>query len=76
MIGRNDPFDPFPSQLHHIAFDGLESHAPFPSPFTQAVNVTLKFYCVLYALNLTIADTIIRKQTNLRINVIYYVSDR
>ena len=58
-VGRNDPYDPFPSPI----FDGLESKAPFLSPFTQAVNVTLKFYCVLYAMNLTIADTNIHKQT-------------
>ena len=48
-VGRNDPFDPFPSKLPHTAFDGLESNAAFPSQFTQAANVTLKLYCVLFA---------------------------
>ena len=73
-VSSNDPFDPFLSQQHHE--HGLESHAPSPSSFTQVVNVTFKFYCVLYALNLMIADTIIRKQMNLRLNVIYYVIDK
>ena len=70
-VGCTDPFELFSSQLHHTAFDGLESHALFPSLFIQAVSVTLKFNCVLNALNLTITDTIISKQTNLRISVIY-----
>ena len=32
-VSPNDPIDSFPSILHHIAFDGLESHALFLSTF-------------------------------------------
>ena len=46
-------------QLHHIAFDGLESH-------TDSISLSrshcLQFHCVLLFHNFTIADTIIGKK--------------
>ena len=50
-----DPF--FFCQLHHIAFDRLKSHTPFPCPATQSINIPLKFYCVFFILNFTIANS-------------------
>ena len=33
-IRSMDLLDPFSSQLHHVAFDKLKSHTPFPCPAT------------------------------------------
>ena len=52
-----DPLDPFSCQLHHIAFDRLKSHTPLPCPGTQSINIPLKFHCVYFILNFTIANT-------------------
>ena len=49
-----DLLGPLSSQLHHIAFDRLKSHTPFPCPGTQSINIPLKFYCVFFILNFTI----------------------
>ena len=57
-----DLLDPFSRQLHHIAYDRLKSHTPLPCPGTQSINITLKFYCVFFILNFTIANTVIRKK--------------
>ena len=62
-----DLLDPFSCQLHHIAFDRLNSHTPFPRPGTQSINIPLKFYCV-FILNFTIANTVIRKKSYFRLN--------
>ena len=37
IIGSIDLFDPFPCNLHDIAFDWLESHAPFPCPTSKTI---------------------------------------
>ena len=70
-LGCNGLVGPFPSYLYHVAFDGPESHALYSRPFSQAVDVILKFYCVLCAMSPAIADTIIHKKMNLRIYVIH-----
>ena len=44
----------------------LQTQIPFPSPFGQLINILLKFRCVFNAINLTIADTVLSVQTNLR----------
>ena len=54
-IWSMDLFDPFSCQLHHIAFDRLKSHTPLPCPGTQSINIPLKFHCVFFILNFTIA---------------------
>ena len=56
--------DPFSCQLHHIAFDRLKSHTPFPCPGTQSINIPLKFYCVFFILNFMITNTVISKQSD------------
>ena len=63
-IWRMDLLDPFSCQLHHIAFDRLESHTPLPCPGTQSINIPLKFHCVFFILNFTIAniDRVISKK--------------
>ena len=64
-----DLFDPFPCYLHHIAFDRLKSHTPFPCPASQLIYIFLKFQCVLCILNFSVANTVIRKESYFRINV-------
>ena len=56
-------------QLHRIAFDRLKYHTPFPCPTTQSINILLKFHCVFFILNFTIANTIISKTSNFRLNI-------
>ena len=62
---------PFICQLHHDAFDGLKSHSPFPSPTAQTINVSLKFQCILFILDFTIANTIISKESYFRLKVLF-----
>ena len=52
-----DLLEPFSCQLHRIAFDRLKSHTPFPCPGTHSINIPLKFYCVFFILNFTIANS-------------------
>ena len=68
-----DILDPFSCQLHHIAFDRLKSHTPFPCPGTQSINITLKFHCVFFILNFTIANTVISKKSYFRLNIWWVV---
>ena len=56
-----DLLDPLSCQLHHIAFDRLKSHTPLPCPGTQSINIPLKFHCVFFILNFTIANTVSAK---------------
>ena len=51
-------FYPFPCYLHHIAFDRLKSHIPLPCPASQLVYIFLKFQCVLFILNFSVANTV------------------
>ena len=69
IIGRIDHFDPFPCNLHDIAFDWLESHAPFPCPTAKAIYILLKFYSVLCTFDFAITNTVISKQPYLRVNI-------
>ena len=64
-----DLLDPFSCQLHHIAFDRLKSHTSLPCPGTQSINITLKFHCVFFILNFTIANTVISKKSYFRFNI-------
>ena len=64
-----DLLDPFSCQLHHIAFDRLKSHTPLPCPGTQSINVPLKFHCVFFILNFTIANTVISKKSYFRFSI-------
>ena len=64
-----DLLDPFSCQLHHIAFDRLKSHTPFPCPGTQSINIPLKFHCVFFILNFTTANTAISKKSYFRLNI-------
>ena len=64
-----DLLDPFSCQLHHIAFDRLKSHTPLPCPGTQSINIPLKFHCVFFILNFTIANTVISKKSYFRSNI-------
>ena len=57
-----DLLDPFSCQLHHTAFDRLKSHTPLPCPGIQSINIPLKFHCVFFILNFTIANTFISKK--------------
>ena len=68
-IWSMDLFDPFPCYLHHITFDRLKSHTPFPYQASQLVYIFLKFQCVLCILNFSVAITVIRKESYFRINV-------
>ena len=61
--------DPFSCQLHHIAFDRLKSHTPLSCPETQSINIPLKFHCVFFILNFTIANTVISKKSYFRLNI-------
>ena len=49
-----DLLGPFSCQLHHIAFDRLKFHIPFPCPATQSINIPLKSHCVFFMLNFPI----------------------
>ena len=64
-----DLFDPFPCYLHHIAFDRLKSHTPFPCPASQLIYIFLKFQCVLCILNFSEANTVLCKESYFRISV-------
>ena len=70
-----DLLDSFSCQLHHTAFDRLKSHTPLPCPGTQSINIPMKFHCVYFILNFTIANTVISKKSYFRLrfwwNVIY-----
>ena len=68
-IWSMDLLDRFSCQLHHIAFDRLKSHTPFPCPGTQSINIPLKFHCVFFILNFTIANTVISKKSYFRLNI-------
>ena len=68
-IWSMDLLDPFSCQLHHIAFDRLKSHTPLPCQGTQSINITLKFHCVFFILNFTIANTVISKKSYFRLNI-------
>ena len=68
-IWSMDLFYPFPSYLHHIAFDRLKSHTPFPCPASQLIYIFLKLQCVLCILNFSVANTVICKESYFRINV-------
>ena len=67
-----DLLDPFSRQLHHIAFDRLESHDPLPCPGTQSINtcIMLKFHCVFFILHFTIANTVISKKSYFRFSTL------
>ena len=68
-IWSMDLLDPFSYQLHHIAFDRLKSQTAFPCPGTQSINIPLKFYCVFFLLNFTMANTVISKKSYFRLNI-------
>ena len=68
-IWSMDLLDPFSCKLHHIAFDRLKSHTPLPCPGTQSINIPLKFHCVFFILNFTIANTVISKKSYFRLNI-------
>ena len=62
-IQSMDLFDPFPYYLHHIAFDRLKSHTLFPCPTSQLIYIFLKFQCALCILNVSVANTVISKES-------------
>ena len=64
-----DLLDPFSCQLHHIAFDRLKSRTPLSCPGTQSINIPLKFHCVFFILNFTIANTVISKKSYFRLSI-------
>ena len=64
-----DLLDPFSCQLHYIAFDRLKSHTPLPCPGTQSIIIPLKFYCVFFSLNFTIANTVVSKKSYFRLSI-------
>ena len=64
-----DLLDLFSCQWHHIAFDRLKSHIPFPCRTTHSINIPLKFHCVFFILNFTIANTVISKKSYYRLNI-------
>ena len=64
-----DLLDPFSCQLHHIAFDRLKSHPELPYPGIQSINIPLKFHCVFFILNFTIANTVTSKKSYFRLNI-------
>ena len=68
-IWSKDLLNPFACQLHHIAFDRLKSHTPLPCPGTQSINIPLKFHCIFFILNFTIANTVISKRFYFRLNI-------
>ena len=62
-------FDRFPCYLHHIAFDRLKSHTPFPCLASQLIYIFLKFQCVFCVLNFSVANTVIHRESYFRISV-------
>ena len=42
---------------------------PLPCPGTQSINIPLKFHCVYFILNFTIANTVISKKSYFRLNI-------
>ena len=68
-IWSMDLLGPFSCQLHHVAFDRLKSHTPLPCPGTRSINIPLKFHCVFFILNFTIANTVISKKSYFRLNI-------
>ena len=62
-------FNQFLCYLHHIAFDMLKSHTPFPCPVSLLIYIFLKFQCVFCVLNFSVANTIISEESYFRINV-------
>ena len=42
---------------------------PLPCPGTQSINIPLKFHCVFFILNFTIANTVISKKSYFRLNI-------
>ena len=72
-IWSMDLLDPFPCYLHHIAFDRLKSHTPFPCPTSQLIYIFPKCQCVLYILNFSVANTVIHKESYFRINICWDV---
>ena len=63
----------FSCHLHHIIFDRLKSHTPLPCPGTQSINIPLKFHCVFFILNFTIANTVISKKSYFRLNIMSFM---
>ena len=64
----------FPCYLHHIAFDRLKPHAPFPCSASKLIYIFLMFQWVLYILNSLVANTVIRKESYFRINVCWDIN--
>ena len=52
-----------------FAFDRLKSHIPFPCPASQLIDICLKLQCVLYIINFSVVNTVIRKESYFRIDV-------
>ena len=69
IIGGIDLFDPFPCNLHDIAFDWLQSHAPFPCPTAKTIYILLKFHSVLCTYDFAITNAVVSKQPYLWVNV-------
>ena len=57
-----------PSKVYE-AWIFLKSHTPLPCPGTQSINIPLKFHCVFFILNFTIANTGISKKSYFRLNI-------
>ena len=71
-----DHFYPFPCYLHHIAFDRLKSHTPFPCPAPPLIDIFLKFQCVLCILIFSVAKqssaiSIISESMSVEISLMY-----
>ena len=47
----------------------VELHTPFPCPASQLIYIFMKFQCVLFILNFSEANTVIRKESYFWINV-------
>ena len=62
IIGSIDLFDPFPCNLHDIAFDWLESHAPFLCQTAKTIYILLKFHSILCAYDFAITNAVVSKQ--------------
>ena len=45
------------------------SHTPLPCPGTQSMDIPLKFHCVFFILNFTIANKVISKKSYFRLNI-------
>ena len=46
---------------------------PLPCPGTQSISILLKFHCVFFILNFTIANTVISKKSYFRLNIWYVI---